>query len=285
MQQITEKKAKWYRRAFFAAICAFVLMCTLYLATVALQRMDVMEQEGLRELYHGQTSRFSFSLITSAKAEEDAEVPERFQKLWDINKDLIGWLKVGDAVDEPVVYCSDNAYYMDHSFYKKINTSGTIFADKENAQWATTPFVVLYGHNMRSGTEFGDLSRYRKLDYFKQNALVVLDTIQSEKPEQYVPFAVFDASMDTNNANYFYLRRFADFKNGDMKNVQLFLDEVKDRSIFSVPVEVAPDDRILVLVTCSYADTDGRFMVFCRELRDGETTESVQAAIAKTEKQ
>ena len=48
------------------------------------------------------------------------------------------------------------------------------------------------------------------------------------------------------------------------------VDELRGRSLFDIPLEVTEDDRILVLVTCSYKDPDGRLMVCCRALRSGE---------------
>ena len=83
--------------------------------------------------------------------------------------------------------------------------------------------------------------------------------------------------MLTSDQNYFHLRRFEEYQTGDEARVQAFLDEISARSLFNIPVEVTPQDRILALVTCSYDDPDGRLMLFCRALRDGETVEDIQA--------
>lgn len=276
-------KAKRYRLVFIIAACAFVVMLLLYLGTLLLQYMDVKEQENLRDLYKGSVFNPSFALLDSAKAEEmpAEDVPERFEELWKINQDLIGWIKAGDAVDGPVVYHGDNDYYMDHSFYQQGNTSGTIFADEKNANWETDPYVILYGHNMRNGTMFGKMNLYRQLDYLKENPIVEFDTIHSESANAYVPFAIFDASVDADNDNFFYLRRFEDFENGDLENIQALISEVTERSMFAIPVEVTTEDRILVLVTCSYSDSNGRLMMFCRELREGETSDGIAEQMAQ----
>lgn len=265
------------------AACAFLVLVLFYLGTVLYQYMDIREQENLRSLYQGKAAGPSFSWIAGAKAEQEpaAGVPERFAELWEINQDLIGWIKAGDAVDSPVVYHGDNTYYMNHSFYHKQSASGTIFADEENAAWETDPYVILYGHNKSSGTMFGKLNQYRKLDYLKENPIVEFDTIASESAQLYVPFAVFDASMNVGNKNFFYLRRFEDFQKNDVESIRLLLSEVSERSLFTIPVEVTEEDRILVLVTCSYDDANGRLMVFCREMREGESAAEIKEMVAQ----
>ena len=60
------------------------------------------------------------------------------------------------------------------------------------------------------------------------------------------------------------------------------VDELRGRSLFDIPLEVTEDDRILVLVTCSYKDPDGRLMVCCRALRSGETADDISAVIAQS---
>lgn len=275
--RLARKREKRYRYLSIVAFCLFAALLALYLVTVFLQHYDDSRQEDLRDLYHGQTTCLPSFLFPSAMAEElPQNIPERFAELWEINPDLIGWLTAGDAVDEPVVY-RDNEYYLDHSFYQSYSASGTVFADIENAAWNTDRYVILYGHNMRNGSMFGKLNNYRELDYIQEYPLVTFDTISGDVAQNYVPFAVFDASMLTSDQNYFHLRRFEEYQTGDEARVQAFLDEISARSLFNIPVEVTPQDRILTLVTCSYDDPDGRLMLFCRALRDDETVEDIQA--------
>lgn len=269
---------KRYRYLSIAALCMAVVLLALYLSTVLIQRRDDSQREGLRGLYYNQTARRTGSFFfADAKADEwTADVPERFVQLFAINPDLMGWITAGDAVDEPVVY-RDNEFYLDHSFYQEYSAGGTVFADVENAAWDTDGYVILYGHNMRNGSMFGELEKYRKLEYLKENAAVTLDTVTGEAAKSYVPFAVFDASMMLDDPNYFHLRRFEEYQTGDEARIQAFLDELRQRSLFDVPVDVMVQDRVLALVTCSYGDPDGRMMLFCRELREGETVEDMQA--------
>ncbi len=280
IQQRKRKKARLYRRISFAATCIAILLFLICIALFLMQSSELQMQDELSNMYHGSARiKPSFSLISSACAEElvsEQEVPERFAELFNINSDLIGWIRVGDAADGPVVY-RDNEYYMDHNFYLKNSSSGTIFADVENENWASDSFVILYGHNMRNGSMFGKLGQYRKISYAKENPIITFDTILQETENVYVPFSVFDASMVEDHENFFHLRRFDLFRSGETDEIKEYLDELIDRSLYMLPVDVTTEDQILALVTCSYNDPNGRLMVFCRKLRENETAETVRA--------
>ena len=166
---------------------------------------------------------------------------------------------------------------MNHDFYGKTNKAGTVFADVKNVNWETDPYVVYYGHHMKNGTMFGYMIRYKKLDYFKQNTHVEIHSVYDNQVTEYVPFAIIDASMVKSNNAYFYLRRFDDFAEpADPAVINEFIEELQYRSMYDIPgLDVTAEDKIISLVTCSYDLPDGRFMLFCRELRERETSEQM----------
>ena len=288
-----EKTAKVYGRTrkykilHILGISACLVMVILLVILAVMQWQEEITMDQLRNLYHDEeATRPYFSLIAGAKAEtvfdaQTGELPDRFKDLWETNNDLIGWLKVGNLVDEPVVY-RDNEYYLNHNFRQAKSKEGAVFADVENADWGTDSYVILYGHNRKKGGMFGKLSQYQELRHMQENAVIQWDTLQDDAARNYVVFSVFDASMLPGDHNYFFLRRFDTCRSGNVSKIQAFLEEIQERSLLNIPVEVRPQDRILVLVTCSYADPDGRLMVFFRALRENETEEDLQARVAQS---
>lgn len=89
---------------------------------------------------------------------------EKFLKLYEVNPEVIGWVKAGDEIDGPVVY-RDNAYYLHRDFYGNQSGHGTLFIDEENWHYDTDPYRILYGHQFDDGTMFSGLKRYKKLSY------------------------------------------------------------------------------------------------------------------------
>ena len=62
------------------------------------------------------------------------------------------------------------------------------------------------------------------------------------------------------------------------KRCQTYLDAMKKLSIWQSPIEAAIDDEYIALITCSYYQENGRFILVCRKLRKDETPEAIRSA-------
>ena len=195
----------------------------------------------------------------------------QFEALYAQNSDLIGWIKMADSVDYPVLY-RDNSFYMDHDFYGQYSQAGSIFLDARNGMYMNDSAMLIYGHNMRSGEMFGDLDEYRETKYLCKYPIISLQSAWESEPRQYVLISLFDASMNKSDPSYIRIIRTA-FDSDEDK--QAFIDEMRARSVYDIPLEADAGDQLLTLVTCSYTYDNGRFLLFARELRDDETEESI----------
>ena len=201
---------------------------------------------------------------------------ESFAELLLYNPDTVGYLMIGDIVDLPVVQReNDNEYYLTHGFSGAEAREGALFLDGANRLGDEN--LIVYGHNMRNGTMFGQLSSFGERDFLLENAVVRFDTLYENA--LYVPFAMFEASMDEDDAHYFDVRQIV----FDETTFELFVLRLRSRSVFDVPVDVAYGDQLLTLVTCSYNDEDGRYIVALRKLRAGETEEDVRALMKEAQ--
>lgn len=199
---------------------------------------------------------------------------ESFSELLLYNPDTVGYLMIGDIVDLPVVQReNDNEYYLTHGFSGAEAREGALFLDGANRLGDEN--LIVYGHNMRNGTMFGQLSSFGERAFLQENAVVRFDTLYENA--LYVPFAMFEASMDEDDAHYFDVRQIV----FDETSFELFVLRLRSRSALDVPVDVSYGDQLLTLVTCSYNDDDGRYIVALRRLRDGETEEDVRAMLAE----
>ena len=199
---------------------------------------------------------------------------ESFAELLRYNPDTVGFLTIGETVDLPVVQReNDNEYYLTHAYSGEEAREGALFLDGANR--LSDENLIIYGHNMRNGTMFGELSSFGEREFLLKNAVVRFDTLYENA--LYVPFAMFEASMDENDGHYFDVRQIV----FDETTFELFVLKLRGRSVFDVPVEVEYGDQLLTLVTCSYNDDDGRYIVALRKLREGETEEEMRALMAE----
>lgn len=103
--------------------------------------------------------------------EESIEINEETQKkcidweyLKSINEDIIAWIDIeGTNINYPILKDKD-VYYLKHSFDKQYNSNGSIFTTNI-APFEDTETIV-YGHNMRTGSMFSNLSNYWNEDFF-----------------------------------------------------------------------------------------------------------------------
>ena len=111
--------------------------------------------------------------IKENKTEKKERVPftkTAFQKLKEVNSDLIGYIEFNSGiVSQPIVQSSEVDFYMRRSFYKQHNDQGTIFLD-ENMTLEDTNFV-LYGHNVYydASAMFSPVSKLVNQQYYENN--------------------------------------------------------------------------------------------------------------------
>ena len=107
---------------------------------------------------------------TTNKVEDNKpnSVLSKYNKLIADNEDYRCWLKMDNTkIDYPVVQSNDNSYYLDRDFNKNHLAAGSIFMDFRN-NFDSDKSVVIYGHNMRNGTMFGELDNFKKESFFKE---------------------------------------------------------------------------------------------------------------------
>jgi len=96
---------------------------------------------------------------------------------YEINGDIIGWLTVPNTrIDYPVVIAADNDFYLRRNIYKEPMISGSIFMDYRCDKNFSCFNTVIYGHNMKNGSMFGDLKLFADPDFFESNTSGTLFT-------------------------------------------------------------------------------------------------------------
>ncbi len=208
--------------------------------------------------------------------ETSAEVPTT-QALRDYSaftgrvRDLVGYLQVSNTtIDDAVVQGTDNSYYLRRSIYGYYSYSGCYFVDYECDLSKPSQNTVIYGHNlMDSSRLFGQLTRYKRLSFYKSTPVITFDTLQ--KQMKWKVFAVFQTNNDEDDGVLFNFRR-ADFFS--QEDFLYFIERVRRRTLLNIPVDVQENDRILTLVTCDYdINNDWRLVVMARLIRPGESEE------------
>ena len=209
--------------------------------------------------------------------EDLAPISEDFLELKSMNPDIMGWLTAADKINYPVVrHSEDENFYLDHNFFGESDLNGSIFLSQYNVLRPRDTVLQIYGHFLATGDMFGILPKYTDEAYMRQHALIQFRTVFADETgsDWYVPVAMFSASMDDDEPQYFDIHP-VNFETREEH--QAYLNEVLNRSSWKTPVDVNVDDELIVLITCSYNFINSRHLLFCRQLRENETPEQMQA--------
>lgn len=164
-----------------------------------------------------------------------------FTELLKINSDTVGWVKVNNTnVNYPFVQTKDNKYYLNHTFDKKNNINGWVFADYRNNMKDLDKNTILYAHDT-SGIMFGGLKKTLKKSWYSNSSNQIITFRTLNGTHQFRIFSIYTIETTTDYlATNFH----------DIEDYQGFLDKLKNRSIYDFGVTPDPSGRILTLSTC-----------------------------------
>ena len=129
---------------------------------------------------------------------ETKEFSIDWSNLKSINEDIVAWIRImGTEINYPVLQDSDELFYLKHSFNKKYNNNGSIFTINDN------PFedieTVIYGHNMKNGSMFSNLTYYLDEDYLHLHNIIEIYTPNKNYLAEIFSVYTIDIASETKN--------------------------------------------------------------------------------------
>lgn len=183
------------------------------------------------------------------------ETPVDFVELKKKNPDIYAWINIpGTSVDYPVLRREDdNSYYLNHTVDEKKSIYGSIYTENYNDTDFADFNTVIYGHNMKNGTMFGTLKKYRDKTFFEQNQY-----INVYMPGRIMKYQIFAAYVWDNR----HILLSLDFSNEGIREayIDMILSTRKMNANINSGLPVTKDDRIITLSTCTGNDEE-RYLV------------------------
>ncbi|MCL2775280.1 MAG: class B sortase [Oscillospiraceae bacterium] len=88
----------------------------------------------------------------------------------EINKDIVGWITIPNTnIDYPFVQSYDNSYYLRRDLYGNYALAGSIFMDYRCSKDFKDFNTIIYGHNMKNSSMFGNLTLFADDGFFDAN--------------------------------------------------------------------------------------------------------------------
>ncbi|MDD3795007.1 MAG: class B sortase, partial [Lachnospiraceae bacterium] len=176
--------------------------------------------------------------------------PINFTELNAINEEIIGWIRIGALdISYPIAQAADNDYYLHRTFERVDNFAGCIFLNCDNTRYFTDQNSIVYGHNMKNGSMFGNLKDLQNEETYKKNEYFWIFG-----PEFIYQYRIFSCAR-VNKQGDPYRTRFT------TEGFQKFINNsVAESLVDNSDIQVTTDDRIVTLSTCTEDDST-RFIV------------------------
>ena len=206
----------------------------------------------LWDTYKIYANSFADEELLKFRPTDDGEDNPTLKDLKKLNPDVKAWIQVPKTnIDYPVVQGQDDMEYINKNVYGEFELSGAIFLSFLNKDDFSDPYNLVYGHNMKNGGMFADVADFTNKEYFETH----------QKGKLYLTDA-------TRKIRFFACMKVtaADAKiyhpDGYRKeNLKDLLDYIQANAVQYRDVNVADENSLIALSTCSEAETNGRVVL------------------------
>lgn len=178
---------------------------------------------------------------------EQTEIPQEQKQssrnltpLFGANGDCIGWICIPNtAVNYPVMYTpKEPQKYLRKNFEGEYSASGVPFLDGNSTPECDN--LIIYGHNMKNGTMFSDITQYRDKAYCEEHPSIEFETADGLRIYQ-----VFAVEYVKNNDGWYDFHTAADEVEYNDK-----VSEISNRALYDTGFIPQYGQQLLTLSTC-----------------------------------
>lgn len=257
------KKKKWVTNLILIGLILIFIGSGLYLFRYfweakqtegELGELQQLKNENLEDVGEGMQTAEGYTIM------------KEYRKLYQKNKDLIGWVTVKNTqIDYPVMQTKkDSEYYLHRNYKKEQDVNGLPFLDAKCDVEDAQSNLMVYGHHMKSGLMFAHLEDFEDKDFYKKHKIIEFDTLYEKR--KYEVVAVFRSKIYKENEDVFKYYRYG----GPLseKQYNTYVENCKKLSVHNTGVTPKYGEQLLTLVTCAYHTEDGRFVVVARRVSE-----------------
>lgn len=201
---------------------------------------------------------------TQQEIASQSSVQPTSRNLYLENSDMVGWIQIeGTSIDYPVMQTpADPNYYLKHDFEKHYTDYGCPFMQADSDALCPSDNLIIYGHNMKDGSMFADLAKYRSKDFWQAHKTVWFDTALGSCA--YEIFAVIHTTVQADATDAFPFYRFVDA--AAPEDFAAYVSACKARALYDTVIFAEYGDKLLTLSTCDNITDNGRLLVIAKRI-------------------
>ena len=200
--------------------------------------------------------------IENKESDEQEKGDIDLQKLYELNNDFIGWLKIENTnINYPIM--QNENYYLHRNIYKKYSSRGTPYL-AEYCNLRTSNNLIIYGHHMNDNSMFAELVNYKNYNYYKNHKYIYFYTLRDGQTikNTYEIVTAFKTIAYSDNGFKYY--NYTNFYNEQEFNS--FIENCRNLEFYNTDVNLKYGDKLITLSTCEYSQKNGRMVIIAKKI-------------------
>jgi len=233
-----------------------LLVGVLCIGVAGVQLLDIVgEYQKSDETYNKLEDEFVVTQTYKQEVETESEIP--WYELVDVDiaglktkyPDVVGWIFFEEEeISYPIMQGEDNDAYLHHAYDGERVKAGSIFMDYRASEDYSDTHTLIYGHNMGNLSMFGRLRYYRNYKGYYDDHMY----FQVVTEDEILRYQIFSYQV-VSATDFIYQRKDV--------NAKELADKLMKTAIDGKYLDIAKDDKIITLSTCTNVDDDERFIV------------------------
>ena len=228
---------KFHRILLLTLVAVFLASA----AGIARYAADSCTQSRMYRQLAAQTENFPDDTVSTGN-----DFLPQYQALYAQNSDLAGWIQIdGTNINYPVMQSKhDPDFYLKHNFEKADSPHGCPYVQANCDLQTPSDNILVYGHNMKNGSMFGMLKKYRA-DETLYNTSKYFWILTPEKDYRYEIIAAYTTSVNSDTYTLFKGpgKEFLEYEKKMFQNSEIRTDATAS--------EANVKDKIVTLSTCT----------------------------------
>ena len=253
---------KEHRRVIDIICIAICLIALVGFAVNCVKRWEQQKQQDVQEeVQDEQEEETPIVIETAEEPEEEVEIPVDFAALKAQNEDVYAWIDIEDTnIHYPILQsATDDSYYLEHTIDHVEGLPGSIYTEKVNAKDFSDFNTLIYGHDMKDGSMFKHLHKFRESEFFNTHETVMIYTETQVKEYRIYAAVIYD------NRHIMYA-----YDNDDVEDRKAFIQSLYDvagaGSLYREGMEIDENSKLITMSTCITGQSDKRLIVVAEEI-------------------
>ncbi len=195
--------------------------------------------------------------------EEPIVIPIDFATLKQTNPHIYAWIDIEDTnIHYPIVqHPTDNSYYANRTIEGKQGLPGSIYTEFTNSLDFSDFNTLIYGHDMKNGTMFKHLHKFKNAEFFNSHDTVTIYTENAIKT--YRIYAVVE--YDDRHIMYSFDQTTTE---GRLAYIQSLTQFNSWNNHYREGMTLTENDKLITLCTCITGQPTKRLIVVAAEVQN-----------------